>query len=82
MKRRATTSCHSMVKSILYQEPFSTRDTLYGQENESVAIELFNQKTGFTVRDSGLYIDLVDGFLGASPDGKKTFYGCLCLKIK
>lgn len=49
---------------------FSTKDTVFGQQNENVARNLFMTNCQKHVRLSGLFIDEEYGFLGASPDGK------------
>lgn len=67
-KRRKTTSCESLVKSLLYRD-VDCESMRFGRENESVAIEDFEQKSGLIVEKCGLFIDTCHKFLGATPDG-------------
>ncbi|CAG9771359.1 unnamed protein product [Ceutorhynchus assimilis] len=69
IKRKEHTPCDNLVKRLLSRKPFSTPSTAYGKNNEAVAINIFSEKTGKNVDPAGLYIDLLDGFLAASPDG-------------
>lgn len=71
IKRRSYTPCHNIVKACLGQNQFWSEATEYGIAKEGVAISLFEQRANVKVR-SGLWIDLKNGFLGASPDGEKT----------
>lgn len=52
----------------------SNQATEYGIAKENVAISIFESQTNLKVRESGLWIDLENGFLGASPDGKLFLY--------
>lgn len=76
MKRRDTTRCHSLVKSILYGTSKSNpamehvASIVYGEKNEIVAIRLLEQKLKINVAPAGLFIDFENYFLAASPDGK------------
>lgn len=68
-KRRTDTSCHVLVKSILYPKHITSAALEYGKVNEIVARQIFSEKTNNTVKESGLFVDTEHGFLGASPDG-------------
>jgi len=73
IKRRSFTPCHTIVRDCLKSRSFWSEATEYGISKEKVAISLFETKTGFKVKDSGLWVDLQYGFLGASPDGTEIF---------
>lgn len=68
-KRRPDTSCDGQVRQCLYPSYFTNKYMEYGKKNESVAIKMFEEKTGLIVKPSGLYIDQEFGYLAASPDG-------------
>lgn len=42
---------------------------MFGRQNEKKAIERYEQATGKEVLSCGLFIDIENPFLGASPDG-------------
>lgn len=69
VRRRPTTPCHNLVKSILIKSNFWSEATDYGIAKEHVAISLFEEKMQVAVKKTGLWVDLEYGFLGASPDG-------------
>ncbi|CAH1163408.1 unnamed protein product [Phaedon cochleariae] len=69
IKRRPYTSCHNMVKECLKPSFFWSEATDYGIAKEKVAIGIFERIKSLHVQDSGFWIDLQYGFLGASPDG-------------
>ncbi|KAH0807689.1 hypothetical protein GEV33_015102 [Tenebrio molitor] len=68
-RMRSTTSCQNMVKRLLYCTFKGNRYTRWGTEHESLAIEEFELKYGFTVSKCGFFIDKTHYYLGASPDG-------------
>lgn len=68
-KRLPHTSCHNMVKSILYARSLTTEAITFGRDHEEVAIKLYENTTGNSVAPCGLFIDTSNPFLGASPDG-------------
>lgn len=69
VKRRPWTPCHTDVKLILYPANFFSDAIEYGKIHEKIAIQRFEILTGIKVVPSGLFVDLIYGFLGASPDG-------------
>ncbi|KAJ8911760.1 hypothetical protein NQ315_008812, partial [Exocentrus adspersus] len=69
MKRKPQTPCHNLVKVCLKPTNFWSEATEYGIAKEKVALALFQSSTNLNVRESGLWIDVNNGFLGASPDG-------------
>lgn len=69
VKRRKSTSCHGLVKIILYNTNFQNEATVYGKTMEAVAIKTLENKRGIIVQKSGLFVDLEYGYLAASPDG-------------
>ncbi|CAH1170902.1 unnamed protein product [Phaedon cochleariae] len=69
IKRRPYTSCHNMVKECLKSNHFWSEATDYGIAKEKVAIGIFERVKNLQVQDSGFWVDLQYGFLGASPDG-------------
>ncbi|XP_031333159.1 uncharacterized protein LOC116182246 [Photinus pyralis] len=70
VKRKDTTSCDALVKSILSTDySFQSPAMEYGKIHEGVAISKFETLTGKKVQQAGLYIDVNCGYLGASPDG-------------
>ena len=56
IKRKESTSCDLLVKSILSEKRFVTAATEYGKINEHVAIKKFEEFTGKSVASAGLYI--------------------------
>lgn len=69
-KLKATTKPNATVKNLLYKRFTGNSATKYGQEHEIIAIQDFEELTGLTVTDCGLFIGHDDEyFLGASPDG-------------
>lgn len=69
IKKREGTCPTSIIKTILYPKSINTPAINYGKTKEHVAISHFEKVTGLSVRPSGLYVDVENGFLGASPDG-------------
>lgn len=71
-KMRSTTNTAKTVEHILHSKSFLTSlppPLLYGIENESIAIQKFQEQTGIDVLKCGLFIDKENPFLAASPDG-------------
>lgn len=69
---RSTTNTAKTVEHILHSKSFLTSlppPLLYGIENESIAIQKFQEQTGIDVLKCGLFIDKENPFLAASPDG-------------
>jgi len=67
--RKSTTSCHNLVKTLLYNKNIVSKHLEFGRQNEKVAIREFEYQCHKTVRPCGLFIDDEHPFLGASPDG-------------
>jgi predicted phage-related endonuclease len=54
----------------LFSPPHLTGDAVvHGKTYEKIAIEKFSETTGKKVEKCGLFIDLIDSFIAASPDG-------------
>lgn len=70
LKRRRSTSCHGLVKQILYAGNFQTEATVYGKIMEATAKIWLEKQLNVTVEKSGLFVDKENGCLAASPDGK------------
>lgn len=70
LKRRKSTSCHGLVKQILYGGNFHTEATVYGKIMEASAISWLEKEINVCVEKSGLFVDREYGCLAASPDGK------------
>ncbi|XP_039290407.1 uncharacterized protein LOC111056373 [Nilaparvata lugens] len=68
-KRLDHTPCHNLVKSIIIKRPLYTEAVTFGRDNEEKAIKLYEDLTKSMVKKCGLFVDLEDPFLGASPDG-------------
>ncbi|KAJ8938658.1 hypothetical protein NQ314_011397 [Rhamnusium bicolor] len=69
-KRRSNTPPNKLVKQLLYGRFLGNAATRYGSEHEAIAIEDFQELTGFQVETCGIFIGKQDEcFLGASPDG-------------
>lgn len=69
-KRKTSTPCHNLVKRLLYSKwEISTPAVLFGRTYEAEAIRKYEIVTGVTVTKCGLFIDIENSFLGASPDG-------------
>lgn len=69
ISRKSTTPCHNLFKSLLYTKNIISKHLEFGRQNEKVAIREFENQYHKTVRPCGLFIDGVNPFLGASPDG-------------
>lgn len=74
IKKRLTTSCHTIVKQILYSGNYTNDAMSYGKTMEIVAIKKLEAKLCVKVEKAGLFVDTFYGFLGATPDGKFTTY--------
>jgi hypothetical protein len=68
-KRRRTSKWAPIVKRLLYDTKFTNEATRYGQMHEKEAIRKYEEISGRRVSPSGLFIDLNQCFLAASPDG-------------
>lgn len=68
-KLRKSTHCANTVKAILYSNFTGNSATNWGKEHERIAITEFEQATGLTVQDCGLFVSTKHCYLGASPDG-------------
>ena len=68
-RMRLTTSCAAIVKNILYPSSIDTAAMKYGRENEKIAMKELAQKLNKEIKPCGLFIDIENPFLGASPDG-------------
>ena len=75
LSRRPTTAPNSLVLRIIQPKNFNTAATVYGIENEGVAIKKYteHQQTNghpdLVVSASGFHVNPAFSFLGASPDG-------------
>lgn len=67
-KRRKTTSCEGLVKTLLYTD-FDCSAMRYGRGNKINAISLFEEHYALKVSTCGLFIDNAIPYLGATPDG-------------
>lgn len=69
-KIKESTNPEKLVKNILYTTFKGNEATRYGQEHEPVAIQDFEDITGYNVSSCGFFIGKENEyFLGASPDG-------------
>lgn len=69
IKRLPHTPCHNLVKSILYSRSLTSEAITFGRDHEDIAIKLYENSTNNSVEPCGLFIDVSNPFLGASPDG-------------
>ncbi|CAI6342668.1 unnamed protein product [Macrosiphum euphorbiae] len=67
-KMRQNTSCKNTVHSILYSN-FTSSAVQFGKDMEQIAINKFEEMSGFQVKPCGLHIDEEYPYLAASPDG-------------
>ncbi|XP_054257775.1 uncharacterized protein LOC128982793 [Macrosteles quadrilineatus] len=67
-KRRSKSLWAPVVKQLLYNK-ISTDAMMYGELNESAAIQCFEDKLNTKVLPCGLFVDKAIDFLAASPDG-------------
>lgn len=68
-RMRPTTSCAATVKAILYPPFIDNAAIKYGRENEEVAKKELALKLKKEIKSCGLFIDIENPCLGASPDG-------------
>lgn len=68
-KRLSYTPCHNLAKAIIIQRPLFTEAVTFGRDNEEAVVKLYEERTKTTVQKCGLFVDLENPFLGASPDG-------------
>ena len=68
-RMRSTTSCGTIVKNILFPPFIDTVAMKYGRENEQIAKEDLETKLNKKIQECGLFIDVDNPCLGASPDG-------------
>jgi hypothetical protein len=68
-QRRPTTLCASLVKDLLRPKTISSAAIDHGIVHEAKAKERYSEEFGVVVEDCGIYIDLENPFLCASPDG-------------
>lgn len=69
IKRLDHTSCHSLVKNILYGNEVHSAAMEYGKIKEPLVKEKFSLENNILIRECGLFIDIERGYLGATPDG-------------
>lgn len=80
VKRLPHTSCHNMVKSVLYPKNLNSEAVLFGRDNEDKVIQMYEKRTSNKVNKCGLFVDTDHPFLGASPDGLVSFDGLVEVK--
>lgn len=68
-RRRDSTPSANLVRQLLYSSTFSSEATDWGSVKESVARDEYEKVTGLSVAPCGLFVDLQNPFLAASPDG-------------
>ncbi|CAG9857125.1 unnamed protein product [Phyllotreta striolata] len=68
VKRRKHTPCHVLVRSVLKPTGCMTDAMEYGILREKVAKGIFEKTQNLPVADSGLWIDIHNSYLAASPD--------------
>lgn len=68
-KRRPTTRCGALVKSILLDNFINSPAVQWGKDHEAKAIEELQNKLKIDVKHCGLFISEEFFFLGATPDG-------------
>ncbi|CAG9864817.1 unnamed protein product [Phyllotreta striolata] len=69
VKRRKHTPCHVLVRSVLKPTGCMTDAMEYGILREKVVKGIFEKTQNLPVADSGLWIDIHNSYLAASPDG-------------
>ncbi|CAG9857128.1 unnamed protein product [Phyllotreta striolata] len=75
VKRRKHTPCHILVRSVLKPTGCMTDAMEYGILREKVAKGIFEKTQNLPVADSGLWIDIHNLYLAASPDEVLLRYG-------
>lgn len=69
-RRRASTSCRNLVKSIMYSRDLMHVSAIsYGRNNEATALLQLERQENIRIEKCGLFIDEKLHFLGATPDG-------------
>lgn len=68
-KKRTTTSCKSLLETILYPKRFYSDACEYGKKNEENARKELEKITRKTIDPCGLFVDIEQPFLAATPDG-------------
>ena len=68
-RMRPSTSCAATVKAILYSSFLDNPATKYGLDNEKIARKELAIKLNKEIKPCGLFIDIENPCLGASPDG-------------
>lgn len=68
-KRRATTSCQCLVKSLVSPKNFISSPTEWGKSNEANAIRQLSDTLKIEIINCGLFISAQYPYLGATPDG-------------
>jgi len=68
-RMRATTSCATIVKNILFPPSIDTAAVKYGRTMEEMAKQELVAKLKKEIKSCGLFIDYNNPCLGASPDG-------------
>nr|XP_033339075.1 uncharacterized protein LOC117227708 [Megalopta genalis] len=68
-RRRKTTKCGNLVKSLLYPNILQLPAIEYGRQCENIAREQLAKEEDVEIRKCGLFIDAEIPFLGATPDG-------------
>lgn len=66
---RPDTGCEGVLKSLLYSTNIDTKALEYGREHEYQAKRDLELTLEVEINDCGLFIDSIDVFLGATPDG-------------
>ncbi|CAI6376671.1 unnamed protein product [Macrosiphum euphorbiae] len=66
---RPDTGCKGVLKSLLYSTNLDTKALEYGREHEYQAKRDLELALEVEINDCGLFIDSIDVFLGATPDG-------------
>lgn len=70
IKRQDCTSCHNLVKDILKMSTAIKSDAMeYGRNKEAMVRERYSAENNISISESGLWVDIDQGFLAASPDG-------------
>lgn len=81
VKRKNSTSCHNLVKKILYPTSFYSTATAYGKQMETAARKKFAElHPDMHISEAGLFVHEETGYLGASPDGIVSDNGLLEIK--
>lgn len=65
---RTDTGCESIIKNMLYSSDVDCKAMEYGREHEQVARTELEKVLGVQISECGLFIDVKDHFLGATPD--------------